>query len=275
MITNGSHAGPGTGGPLIGRSVVITRAAEQAAALAEPLEALGAEVVLMPVIGVAPPESWDAADETIERLDDYDWVVLTSANGVDAFDERLRVHGLRLADLADRRVAVVGHSTAARLREHGVEPAVVPATFRAEGLVDELRAIGSEAGRRVLIVRAVEAREVLPDELRALGFTVDVAPVYRVENVAAPLDVLDRFAAGELDAVVFASGGTARRFVELFSEAGLDAATLLVAPLVASIGPVTTEALHELGIAVDVQAPEATVAALVAALAERFESVTG
>jgi uroporphyrinogen III methyltransferase/synthase len=254
---------------------VITRAAEQAAALAKPLEALGAEVVLMPVIEIAPPESWDAADDAIERIDDYDWVVLTSVNGVDAFDERLQLHGLHLGDLAGRRVAVVGSSTASRLREHGVEPAVVPDRFRAEGLVEELRAIGPASGARVLIARAAEAREVLPDELCALGFAVDVVPVYRVVNAAPPLDVLDRFVAGDVDAVVFASGGTARRFAELFSETGLDVAELLVAPLVASIGPVTTDALHELGIAVDVQASESTTTALVSALVERFESVAG
>jgi uroporphyrinogen III methyltransferase/synthase len=268
-----AHAEGGASGPLSGRAVVITRASEQAAAIAEPLAALGAEVVPMPLIEIAPPESWDAADDAIDRLDRFDWLVLTSVNGVDAFEERLRLHGLRLADLAGRRVAVVGSATASRLREHGVEPVVVPEQARAEGLVEALAAIGPGNGGRVLIARAAEGREVLPDELRALGFTVEVVPVYRVVSAAPPLDVLDRFVAGGIDAVVFASGGTARRFAELVSGAGLDAAALLVAPLVASIGPVTTDALHELGIAVDVQAPEASVGALVGALVERFESV--
>ena len=257
-------------GPLGGRSVVVTRAVEQAAGLTAPLAAVGAEVLVMPVIAVAAPESWDAADAAIEHLDSYDWIVLTSTNGVDAFDERLRVHGLRIADLEASRVAAIGSATAARLAEVGVVPAIVPERYRAEGLVDALRVIGPAAGSRVLIARAAEAREVLPEELRDLGFCVDVAPVYRVVAVEPPADVLERLADGSVDAVVFASGGTARRFVDVLAAEGLDAAELLVAPVVASFGPVTTDALHELGIAVDAQADEPTADALVEALIRRF-----
>lgn len=269
-MTAGPHTAADTTAPLSGRSVVVTRAVEQSSGLTEPLAALGAEVLVMPVIAVAAPESWDAADDAIERLDDYDWIVLTSTNGVDAFDERLRIHGLRVADLTGARVAAIGSATAAHLREFGVQPAIVPERYRAEGLVDSLAAIGSQAGSAVLIVRAAEAREVLPEALRSLGFHVDIAPVYRVVTVRPPTDVLERIASGSVDAVVFASGGTARRFVEALAAEGMDAAALLVAPVVASIGPVTTQALHELGIAVDVQAPESTVASVVQVLADRF-----
>jgi uroporphyrinogen-III synthase len=256
--------------PLTGRSVVVTRAVEQAAGLSAPLEALGADVLIMPIIAIVGPEDWEPADEAIESLDAYDWVVLTSVNGVDALDERMRLHGLRIQDLACKRVAAVGSTTAARLRECGVEPTIVPERFRAEGLVAELRAIGPAAGRRVLIARAAEAREVLPDDLRGLGFDVTVVAVYRVVSAAPPAEVLDRFEDGGVDAVVFASGGTARRFVEVLADAGMDARELLVGPVVASIGPVTTDALHELGIAVDVQAEEATAASVVRGLVARL-----
>jgi uroporphyrinogen III methyltransferase/synthase len=255
--------------------VVVTRAAEQSSALTEPLAALGAEVLVMPVIAVAAPESWDAADDAIERIDDYDWIVLTSTNGVDALDERMRIHGLRIADLARARVAAVGSATAARLRQSGVEPAVVPERFRAEGLVESLGAIGPGAGPNVLVARAAEAREVLPEELRALGFHVDVVPVYRVVAIQPPVDVLERLASGDVDAVVFASGGTARRFFEALAAEGLDAAALLIGPMVASIGPVTTQALDALGVAVDVEAPESTVESLVGALADRLAGGAG
>jgi uroporphyrinogen III methyltransferase / synthase len=256
--------------PLAGRSVVVTRPADQAAALAAPLESLGADVLLMPVIEIVAPLDWAPADDAIERLDSYDWIVLTSVNGVDAFDERLRLHGLRIGDLSCSRVAAVGSATAARLRSSGVEPAIVPDRFRAEGLVEELRRIGPAAGRRVLVARAAEAREVLPDGLRALGFDVDVVPVYRAVGAVPPAEVVDRFEAGTIDAVVFASGGTARRFVAVLAAAGIDAVCALVGPVVASIGPVTTEALHRLGIAVDVEAAEPTTSSLVRALADRF-----
>lgn len=256
--------------PLAGRSIIVTRAVDQAAGLAVPLEALGAEVLVMPVIEITGPESWEPADGAIDGLDSYDWVVLTSSNGVDAFAERLRMHGLHFTDLTCKRVAVIGSATAARVRELGVEPTIVPDESRAEGLVAAFAGIGAEAGPRVLIPRAAEAREVLPDELRALGFTVDVVPVYQVVTPIAPAEVLDRIDSGDIDAVVFASGGTARRFAQVLADAGMDAADALVGPVVASIGPVTTAALHELGIPVDVEAADPTVTSLVKAVVDRF-----
>jgi uroporphyrinogen-III synthase len=256
--------------PLSGRSVVVTRAVEQAAGFAAPLQTLGAEVLVMPVISIVAPEDWGPADDAIERLDAYDWVVVTSTNGVNALDERMHLHGLHIGDLACKKIAVVGSATAARLRELGVEPTIVPERFRAEGLVAELERVGPSAGRRVLLVRAAEAREVLPEGLRRLGFEVDTVPVYRVTTAVPPADVLDRLENGTIDAVVFASGGTARRFVEVLADFGMEAREVLVGPVVASIGPVTTEVLHGLGIAVDVQADAATADAVVRALTDRF-----
>jgi len=261
---------PGSAGPLTGRTIVITRAVEQSSSLTGPLEALGAEVLVMPVIEVAPPEDWAEADRAIEDLDRYDWIVLTSTNGVDAFDARLRLHGLRIADLDAAKVAAVGSATAAHLHALGVEPAVVPGSFRAEGLIEEFARIGAAQGPRVLIPRASEAREVLPDELRALGFEVDVVPIYRLVTVRPSIEMLERLSSGTVDAVVFASGGTARRFAEVLTAEGMDAAGLLVGPVVTSIGPVTTDALHELGIAVDAQACEATSAGIIDALVKRL-----
>jgi len=254
--------------PLAGRSIVVTRSAEQAPGLIDPLEALGAEVIVMPVIAVVEPESWQPVDDAIEHIGEYDWIVLTSVNGVERFEDRMRLRGMRLSELWAARVAVVGSATAKRVRSHGIEPAVVPVSFRAEGLLAEMRRIGPEAGRRVLIPRAAEAREVLPDELRELGFEVDVVPVYRLETPEPPPDVLARLARGDADAVVFASGGTARRFVEVLHAAGLDETAVLAHTAVASIGPVTTAVLRELGIDVAIEAAESTASALVTALAE-------
>lgn len=253
--------------PLRGRSVVVTRAAEQATGLIGPLEALGADVLLMPVIAVADPEDWGPVDEAIRSLDSYDWIVLTSSNGVDCFDERLRKVGRTIAD-ARARFAVVGSVTAAALRERGVEPALVPERFHAEGLVEAFAALDEPTGARVLIPRAAEAREVLPEELRDLGFRVDVVPVYRLKAALPQVDVIDRLSAGGVNAVTFASGGTARRFVEVLRAARLDAPEVLAHTAVVSIGPVTTAALAELGIGVDAEAAEATAQALVAAVVE-------
>jgi uroporphyrinogen III methyltransferase/synthase len=265
---NGSERGVDL--PLSGRSIVVTRSADQASALTAPLEALGAEVFALPVIAIADPEDWAPADAAIERVEDYEWIVLTSANGVERLDARMRLHGLRLGDLREARVAVVGSATADRLREFGLEPAVVPERFRAEGLVAAMTEAGLHAGARVLLARAAEAREVLPDRLRAFGAVVDVVAVYRLVTAVPPAVVLDRVAAGGVDAIVFASGGTARRFVEVLRSAGLDPVRVLARTVVVSIGPVTTEALRGLGIRVDTEAGSATSRSVVMALAIHF-----
>ena len=254
--------------PLSGRSVVLTRSVEQSAALAAPLEALGAEVLSLPVIGIADPDDWTAADAAIDRIAGYDWIVLTSVNGVDRLDARMRLHGLRLGDLVGPKAAVVGIATAERLRESGIEPAVVPERFHAEGLVASLQAAGLTAGTRVLVARAAEAREVLPEELSALGAVVDVVPVYRLVTVAPDPEVLARVAGGGVDAIVFASGGTARRFLEVVDAAGFEYADVFARAAVVSIGPVTTEALRRLGVRIDAEAGASTSEALVEALVE-------
>jgi uroporphyrinogen III methyltransferase/synthase len=258
------------GAPLAGRSVVVTRAADQAAGLVDPLEELGAEVLLLPVIAVADPLDFAPLDEAIDEIDAYDWIVLTSVNGVDRFVQRLvqRGHGVEALRIAS--VAVVGSTTAARLRELGVTPAVVPAEFRAEGIVDAFRGMSCGPGWRVLVPRAEEAREVLPESLRSMGCTVDVVPVYRLVTADPVPEVLRRLAAGGVDAVTFASGGTARRFAEMLRGAGIDPIAALEGAVVASIGPVTSEALASLGLRVRVEAREPTSSSLVDALAEHF-----
>jgi uroporphyrinogen III methyltransferase / synthase len=157
-------------GPLAGRSVIVTRTSAQAAALAEPLKGLGAEVIAVPVIEIVDPEDWSSVDIAVAHLSDYDWVILTSTNGADRFLARVREHGLEPAERlasAGVRVAAVGSATAERLTAAGVRVDTVPpkGDFRAEGLVDAFRNLG--AGRdgchwRMLVPRALEAREVLP-----------------------------------------------------------------------------------------------------------------
>ena len=256
--------------PLSGRSIVVTRSADQSPALSALLVELGAEVLSLPVVEIADPEDWAPADAAIENIGDYDWIVLTSTNGVDRLDARMRRHGLRLADLRTARFAVVGSATAERLRTFGLEPAVVPERFRAENLVAALAEAGLTADDRVLVPRAAEAREVLPDRLRALGAVVDVVPVYRLATATPPADILHRVATGGADAIVFASGGTARRFVEVLRTAGFDAGRALARTVVVSIGPVTTEALRGLGIRVDTEAGTSTSKSVATALAVHF-----
>jgi uroporphyrinogen III methyltransferase/synthase len=255
--------------PLAGRSVVVTRTLEQSAALADRLEELGAEVIAFPVIATAPPRDWGPVDAAIEAVETYDWLVLTSTNGVDAFFERVLERDRDARALAGLRIAAVGSATADRIIDHFVMPDLVPADFRAEGLLESFAERGVGPGDRILLARAEHAREILPEQLREMGVEVDVVPVYRVVNSRPDGEDLDRLAAG-VDVITFASGGTARSFVEVVTEGGLDPAGLLNSAVVASVGPVTTEAIRGLGYDADVEAEESTMPSLVEAIAGYF-----
>lgn len=271
--TNNIEHDPGA--PLAGRSVVVTRTAEQSRALSEPLEALGATVVVMPVIATIEPDDWSAADAAIEKLGSYDWVVLTSANAVKWFVHRLDVTGHGADALSATKVAVVGSATAAALAPYGVEPDLMPADYRAEGLVDEFVRLGVGKGDRVLVPRALKAREVLPESLRERGATVDVAPVYR--TVPAPADPVATglVVSGGVDAVTFTSPSTFRNFHAMLSSAGVDADAVLRTLAIASIGPVTSDAVRDAGHVVAIEPDVYTVDGLVASIAEYFVAGDG
>ncbi len=251
----------------------MTRTAEQSRSLSAPLEALGAEVVAFPVIATVEPPDWAPVDAAIAQISRYDWVVLTSANAVRFFFDRIAADGVdALRVMRGVKVAVVGSATAAVLSERGIDADLVPADFRAEGLVEAFGQLGVGAGYRVLVPRALEAREVLPDTLRTRGAVVDVVPVYRTIRAQPDHAVLKRFSAGSVDAVTFTSPSTFRHFGALLAEAGLDADAVLRSVAIASIGPVTSEAVRDAGHEVAVEPAEYTVAGLVEALAGFFQA---
>lgn len=253
------------GAPLSGRSVVVTRARAQAAALVEPLEALGAEVIAVPVIEIVDPPEPARLDEALRCLGDYEWIVLSSANGVDRVLARLEALGLGVGALNAVRVAVVGAATAARLTDAGVTPDLVPDDFRQEGLVEAFAALGDRGGR-VLFARALEGRFVLGEQLEALGYEVDLVPAYRTVPAQADPEVIDRLALG-VDVITFTSPSTVRNFIAFLEANGADPAEVLSLAEAASIGPVTTAALVARGIEPAIEPAESTVPALVAAIA--------
>jgi uroporphyrinogen III methyltransferase / synthase len=250
---------------LDGTTVVVTRSRAQAGALSRRLAELGATVVEFPVIKLIDPEDWTPVDTAIEGLSSYDWIVFTSANAVERFFERIwaREHDARA--LAGASVAAVGPATAARCADYGIRPDYVPDDFRAEGLLEGFLERGLTAGSRILLPRALEAREVLPDTLRERGAVVDVVSVYRTvpgEPDAGPLEIV---AAGKADVITFTSPSTVRNFMAILDRKGI---VLPAATTVASIGPVTSEAARELGLQVGAEARESTVPGLVDAIAE-------
>lgn len=259
--------------PLAGRRVVVTRARAQAAGLIGELEALGAEVIAFPVIEIVDPPDFHEIDDAIERLPSYDWVVLTSANGVERFFARLeRDGGVAVQMLADVHVAAVGSATGRVLAARGVKADLMPDDFRAEGLAATLTEKGVGDGTRVLVPRALVGRDVLVNKLSAVGATVDVAPVYQTVPAKADPAVIERLRQG-VDAVTFTSPSTVKHFLAFMSAAGADGDALLSGSVVASIGPVTSKALATRGIRVDVEPETYTVPAMVTALADHFAAL--
>jgi uroporphyrinogen III methyltransferase/synthase len=254
---------------LFGRRIVITRARAAASSFASELRALGAEVIEFPTIETVAPDSHATIDAALARLGSFDWVIFTSATGVEWFIARMRERGIDLREMAGAKIAAIGPATAARLAAHALTLAALPAQYRAEAIAD---AIGAEhlRGARILIPRAQVAREVLPAMLRAAGASeVVVAPVYKTVSPArAPVErVRELAAARAIDLVAFTSSSTATNFCEMVGEParGLKAA---------AIGPITAETARRAGLEVVVEAQAYIVPALIAAIRDYFTAGT-
>lgn len=265
--------------PLAGRTVVVTRPREQAASLARPLEALGAEVLVVPTIRIEPRPLDDEVAAVLRELATYRLVVFTSTNAVRVWAGYL-ARGTEDGGMPSGPVvAAVGPATARALEKHGFSCHLVPDEYVAEGLADALEGTeAAAAGARVLIPCAADARDVLPETLRARGAVVDVLHIYdtvAVEELAEPAARVE--AAGY---ITFTSASTARRLAGLLEaaaaadpgRAGTPLSERLAGACLCSIGPITSEALRDLGLRVAVEAPEYTAAGLVAAIAEHARS---
>ena len=254
--------------PLFGRSVVVTRAREQASGLAQELVQLGADVIQCPTIEISPLPDYAELDAAIDRLSEYAWLIFTSVNGVRWFWKRLEAAGKDSRALGLCRVAAIGPATAEALEARGIRPDFIPECYVAEGVVEGLLARGKVDGVRMLLPRAAKAREVLPDELRKAGARVDVISAYETIPAAARKDeVLERMQAGTLDCVTFGSSSTVENFLSL-----IPAETLRAHPEVrlAAIGPVTAKTLEAHGLPCHIMPEEYTIPALVQALVSHY-----
>jgi uroporphyrinogen-III synthase len=254
--------------PLAGERILITRAKDQAGSLAEELEVLGATVIEIPVIEIRPPSSYVALDATLNNIENYDWLILTSVNGVEALFARLETLGFGPEKLLHLDIAAIGPATEEAIERHGLPVDVVPEKYVAESVVDALRE--QVRGKRVLLARAKVARDLIPEELRKAGARVHVVEAYETV-VPEESRVRLREALGHPrerpTAITFTSSSTARNFVALLD--AQDPAAALRGITLASIGPVTSATLRELGLPADVEAAEYTVPGLVKALVER------
>lgn len=259
--------------PLSGRRIVVTRSREQATELIDMLEERGAEAIPAPSIRIAPPEDPSALDAACAKAGSFDWIVFASANAVDYFMTRLLANG-DVRDLHDVRLCTIGPSTASHLQRYGIRVDLMPAEFRADAVAQGLLATGNVKGQRILIPRADIARDRLAEELREAGADVTEVVAYRTLPGSADrggYDVYRMLLDRQIDAVTFASASAVRNFVAMV---GRDqAADLLRATAVASIGPVTAEAAQQLDIATTVMPGRYTIPDLVDALVEHFARV--
>jgi len=254
---------------LAGKRIVITRALPQAPALATLLEAKGATAILIPAIEIVPPQSFQPLDKALKKIQSYDWLILTSVNGVTALRKRMDKAGMDAGLLRPMRICAIGPATKAEIEKQlGLKVAVMPEEYIAESVVAALRK--QVAGQNVLLVRAKVARDVIPNELRKAGAEVDVAEAYETILPVNSAAKLQELLEGERpDAVTFTSSSTAKNFVALLPK-NTSPKDLLQGIALASIGPVTSETLREVGLRVDVEADIYTTEGLVAALERYF-----
>ena len=251
--------------PLFGQCIVNTRPVDQAVTLTAHLAELGAEVLCGPTIETTPPDDLSAIDDALRGLGRYDWLILTSANGVRAMIERLGALSLDARALGGLRIAAIGPATADRLRDHFIEPDLVPDKYVAEALADALKSTGSLAGQRILLLRADIARKDLPRLLTDAGAHCNDVTIYRtIRPAELPPEVLDRFDRRGVDWVTFTSGSTVENFLALLGEARR---SLLEDVKLASIGPITSDRLRAAGLAPTIEADPYTTESLAEAIA--------
>ncbi len=228
-----------TNRPLFGKTVLVTRPAHQADGMAGRLLELGANLLYQPAIEIGPPDAWAPVDRAIDKLDQFDWLVFSSRNGVEYFLNHLRERGHDWRRLGNAKLAAIGSATASALAERDLNVDIEPDEYRAEALATALAPAAK--GQQFLLLRASRGREVLAESLSQAGADVEQVVVYKSSDVATPDEaIVETMQAGHIDWVTVTSSSTARSLVNLFGEAL--AKTKLVA-----ISPLTGGVLAELG----------------------------
>lgn len=254
-----SDSAKSAGLPLLGKRVLVTRAAHQAGKLSEGLRALGAEPIVVPVLEIVSPDSYELLDAALQQLASYDWLILTSGNAVEAVAARC---SFLQVTVGGPRVAAVGKATAEAARKAGFQVAVVPESYRSEGLVEALGA--AVKGKRVLLARAAVARDVIPEALAAVGAEVTVADAYRTVLPAGAAELLKEAVQSRIDMAAFTSSSSVKHLAALARQAGINFP--LEGVKAVSIGPVTSATLSEAGWAPAAEAAVSDVAGLIAAV---------
>lgn len=252
-------------GPLRGKTVLITRARHQASLLRRDLESLGARVLEYPTIEIRPPETWTEIDRAMDRLSHYDWVIFTSANGVETFMARLFQRGHDVRSFAGVKICAIGPATESKLRFYHLRADLIPPEYVSESLAAFLSEKENLSGKKILLLRANLARNFLKEELARKGARVDALTVYRTEPARTNgKGMLERFRKGQIDFVTFTSSSTVKNFVAKIGKKELR--RIKDKTHWVSIGPVTSETARGFGLKIHRQAAAYTVRGLVEAL---------
>jgi uroporphyrinogen III methyltransferase/synthase len=253
--------------PLFGQRILITR--EHSGGF-EPLEELGAEIIEFPTIKIVPPLDWTELDRAIDKIESYNWLILTSVNGVNFFFRRFFELDRDIRDLKGLKICAIGTKTASEIKKYGIKVDIIPQEFNAEGVIESLKIQDSRfkiqdskplKGMRFLLPRAEVAREILPEKIKELGGEIDVAIAYRAVKPETHGKRLKRFLReGKISIATFTSAATFNNFLEIVGE---DAKSLLKDVTIAVIGPVTKKAVEKAGLTVDIIPKEATIEAMV------------
>jgi uroporphyrinogen-III synthase len=257
--------------PLLGWRILTTRASKQSGGLAAPLRCLGAEVIEIPTIEINPPGSYEPLDSALKKIKDYDWLILTSVNGVEALFSRLKKLQISARALDHLEIAAIGPATKKAIEAQGLKVAVTPDKYVAESVVESLH--GRTEGKRALLARAKIARDVLPNELKRAGVLLDVVEAYETRVPAGAEAKLQRlFASREQrpDIVTFTSSSTATNFLNLLGNGSQQS---LRDVCLASIGPVTSKTLRSAGFPPTIEAREYTVQGLVLGITEYVHKI--
>ena len=284
---------PNENRPLAGTRILVGRARHQAGSLSASLRSLGATVIEIPFIEIRKPQSYRPLDDALKNIKSYDWLILTSANGVEAMWERVRKLRITRKNLQHLQIAAIGPATKKAIVKHGLKVKMVPEEYVAESVVKGLR--DKVNGKRVVLIRAKVARDVIPEELRAAGAAVDVIEAYETvapEKSRVRLRALMKSAARRPHVVTFTSSSTAKNFAELLCGSGAPPRSDGAKPRphtdlpkvkadsfngiqFASIGPVTSATLRELQMPVAIEAREFTMGGLIRAIVLARYAETG
>jgi uroporphyrinogen III methyltransferase / synthase len=250
--------------PLSGKRIVVTRTRKQASELSNQLRMLGAEIIELPTIRIEPPTDLRGFAELVQDAHSYDWIVFTSANGVDAFFNLFfRIYD-DAREIGAAKIAAIGPATAQRIRDHHLHVDLQPEDFVAEAVVREFKKRGGVENLRILVARAEKARDVLPRELSGLGAIVDEGFAYR--TVPETRDVTGarrRLLEEGADLITFTSSSTVENFLELGVAWPEEMKT-------ASIGPITSRTMRDRGLKIDIEARRHDIEGLVQAIRNFF-----